>query len=83
MNTPPPLSEQHEHYCQELMTAIWDAVGASQNKLSAHDVVGILEIVRMKIGFDMNVRAAQEKLNRMRQDNKPSGLLDAGGFPVD
>ena len=77
-----PLSEQHEHYCQLLMTDVWEAVGRAQNKLSAHDVIGILESVQMKIGFDLNVRAAQEELHRMREANKPSGLLDGNGFPV-
>lgn len=80
--TKSPLSEAHEHYAQLAMNQIWDVIAQSTH-LAAHEVIGILEVIKAKISFDHNVRAANEEIKRMRDANKPSGLLDAGGFPVE
>jgi hypothetical protein len=78
-----PLSEQHEHYAQRFMDSVWDVVAQGSSKLAAHEIIGILETIKAKISFDHNVRAANEEVKKMRDENKPSGIVDAGGFPVD
>lgn len=79
----PPLSERHEMFAQEFMTNVWNSIELSKNKLSAYEICGILSNVIGKIEFDMNVRAAQEQLKAMRNNNKPSGIIDNNGFPVE
>ena len=84
------MNEQQEHYAQFLMDSIWDVVAQSSQHLSAHEILGILETVQMKISFDHNVRAANEEVKRMRDANRPaptrdpnSPIIDKHGFPIE
>ena len=80
--TDSPLSKEHELHAQVLMDSLWDVI-AQTRTLAAHEIIGILATIQGNIMFDHNVRAANEEVKRMRDANKPSGLLDAGGFPVE
>lgn len=80
---PNPLSKEHELHAQTCMDSFWDVVAQYSKLLAAHEIVGILETVKSKISFDHNVRAANEEVKRMRDDNKPSPLTDKNGFPIE
>ena len=84
-----PLSEQQEHYSQSFMNTLWEVVGQYKDKLTAYEVVGILEGVKAKIEFDLNVRAANEemmrkrKANQQRDPNAVSPIINKHGFPIE
>ena len=78
-----PLSQQHELHAQTCMDSVWDIVAQYSRFLAAHEIIGILETVKAKISFDHNVRQANEEVKRMRDENKPSLLMDKNGFPIE
>ena len=83
-----PLSEQQEHYSQSFMNTLWETVGQYKDKLTAYEVVGILEGVKAKIEFDLNIRAANEEMMRKRQatsrdPNAVSPIINKHGFPIE
>ena len=88
--TPNPLSKEHELHAQVFMDSVWDCVAQARG-LAAHEIIGILEVVKAKISFDHNVRAANEEVMRMREANRqapqpqqgPSPIIDKHGFPLE
>jgi hypothetical protein len=48
------------------MDSIWDVVVQSSQLLAAHEIIGILETIQQKIGFDHNVRQANEEIKARR-----------------
>ena len=90
MNEKNPLSKEHELHAQVFMDSVWDCVAQARG-LAAHEIIGILEVIKGKIMFDHNVRAANEEVMRMREANRqspppqhgPSPIIDKHGFPVE
>ena len=85
-----PLSKEHELHAQVFMDSVWDCVAQARG-LAAHEIIGILEVIKAKISFDHNVRQANEEVMRMREANRqadapPSGpcpIIDKNGFPIE
>lgn len=76
-----PLTEQQENM-QCFMNDVWEIVGKYQDRLSIYEICGILQAIQSKLNFDINVRMANDMVKQMREDNKPSPLIDKNGFPI-
>ena len=87
--TPPsPLSESHDHYVQLFMTELWNLIGKHSRNLISYEMVGIIEGVKSKIEFDINIHAANEEIRKRKpvvptRDEGPSPIIDKHGFPVE
>ena len=86
VRTQNPLSKEHELHSQVFMDSVWDCVAQARG-LAAHEIIGILEVIKAKISFDHNVRQANEEVKRMREANrdaaKPNPIIDKNGFPIE
>ncbi len=82
-----PLSKEHELAAQMFMDSVWDSTAQASQNLSAHEILGILETIQQKIGFDHNVRQAKAELSARRQpptkDAGPSPIINKHGFPME
>lgn len=53
------LTEQKEHYAQAFAMSILNLVDQQRGKLTAFEVLGIIEACKGKIVFELNLKALQ------------------------
>ena len=62
-----------ENYATEFMQGMFSLIHQYQEKMTCHEILGIMVSVQAKVQFDMNVKVASEELLRAKQ--KKNGII--------